>query len=560
MLVYIHIIVLIYVALCLDGFTLRKNLDNHAGYRHIILSMSTRSSNSKTTENDPSTTTPLVAVGGATVLKCEKLSKAYTGVNQLNEVSFQLGKGQRVGLIGVNGAGKSTFMKCLAKMIQPDSGTIESLSNLNIIFVEQDSKWENELVYEALYGNDSPQSIASKKYMAAMNPAVLNNPNADDRLLVEAVELIEESNAWEFQEEGISIASKLNIGQNELYRPMNSLSGGQKKRACLAAALLKKPDVLLLDEPTNHIDIDALEWLSDYLRPGGMRENKDMAVLLVTHDRYFLEKVCNEILELDRGSMYRYSCNYSKYLDLKAARLAAEDAETERAKTRLRRESEWMAKQPRARQAKSRVREAGYYELVERAKNKNPDVKAIELATPEEKAKQKRLGGIIAQFRGAKYILKPSTHNPTDNNNNNNNEELYEEDGISNMDSNQSKVLLNDFTYDFRQRDRIGIVGPNGVGKSTFLKILTGQLTLDTGFVRIGDTVKIGYYDQSGLKLTTEQERMPVLKFVQEECEKSSVQDKSGSVVSGDSQPKIAISVEDPSTMGRRKKLAGKEG
>lgn len=430
-------------------------------------------------------------------------------------------KGQRVGLIGLNGAGKSTFMKCLAKMIAPDSGTIESLSNLNIIFVEQDPKWENTLVLETLFGQDSLQAKASTKYMLAMNPL---NPNADVDL-VDGVEMMEESNAWEYQEEGINIASKLNIGQKELYRPMNTLSGGQKKRVALAAALLKKPDVLLLDEPTNHLDIDALEWLSDYIRPGGMKENKDMAILLVTHDRYFLEKVCSEILELDRGSLYRYSCTYTKYLDLKVARLAAEDAETERAKTKLRRESEWMAKQPRARQAKSRVREAQFYDLVEKAKGKgDANAKSMELATPEEKAKQKRLGGIVAQFRGAKYSL-PLMSNTIDVD-----DIAAETERVMDATENNTEkmVLLNDFTYEFRQRDRIGIVGNNGVGKSTFLKILIGKLHLESGYVRIGDTVKFGYYDQSGLNLTTEQEKMPVLKFVQEECEKSNANDKSG--------------------------------
>ncbi len=261
-----------------------------------------------------------------------------------------------------------------------------------------------------------------------------------------------------------------------------------------------------------------------------------MAVLLVTHDRFFLDRVCNEIIELDRGNMHRYTCNYRMYLEQKAARLAAEDAETERARTKLKRESEWMAKQPKARQAKSRAREKQFYELVEKAKAGREAVKVVELISSEEKEHQKRLGGVVAQFNRACFNL---------------------------IDDQSGKPLpfLRDFTYDFRQRDRVGIVGPNGVGKTTFLKILSQQLNLVSGTLRVGETVKIGYYNQGGLTLTPEQERQPVLKFVQEECEKSGLMKKlrGEGVKSADSMPKIAVSMADPNSLGRRDRKVGKE-
>jgi ATP-binding cassette subfamily F protein uup len=274
----------------------------------------------------------------------------------------------------------------------------------------------------------------------------------------------------------VTIAEKLNIRQDKMYRAFSSLSGGEQRRVGLSAALLQEPRILLLDEPTNHLDIDALDWLVDYLKPGG--KDRDMALLLVTHDRFFLEKVCSEIVELDRASLYRYPGSYAKYLELKESRLVAEDAETSRARTKLRRESEWMKKQPRARQAKSKARQDQFYELLDKAKGRSSNTKALELATPEEKERQKRLGGVVAEFRGAGYSLG-------------------------------DRPLLKDFTYDFRQRDRIGVVGNNGVGKSTFLRVLMGELKLQEGSVKVGETVQIGYYEQKGLQLTPEQERMP---------------------------------------------------
>jgi len=463
-------------------------------------------------EGPVSTTTVTAA---ATVLQCQGLTKAYVGTPQFEGISLTLGKGQRIGLIGVNGAGKSTLLRCLAKIDAADAGSVETATNANVIYVDQEPAWAPSLsAYEALFGGVSAEAKATRLYFAALAP------EADESLLAPATDMVENANAWDYQSRGLTLAERLNIKSDKLYRAVSTLSGGERKRLGLAAALLKQPDVLLLDEPTNHLDIDALEWLADFLKPGG--RDKDMAVLLVTHDRFFLERACSEIVELDRASVYRYPGNYLRYLELKEARIVAEDAEADRAKTKLRRESEWMAKQPRARQAKSKARQDQFYELVSKAKGRGPDQKAIELVTQEEKDAQKRLGGVVVEFKGAKYQMGERT-------------------------------LLDDFTYSFRQRDRIGVVGPNGVGKSTFLKVLTGMLPLVSGSVRIGETARIGYYEQTGITLTPDQEKQPVLRFVQEAVEKAAPSVEKAKP----GAPKLVV--EEGEKMGRRKVMAGKE-
>jgi len=223
--------------------------------------------------------------GGITVLKCEGLSKSYVGAPQFSSISLNLAKGQRVGLIGVNGAGKSTLLRCLSKLESYDSGTVECATNANVIYVDQEPSWGDLVVYEALFDGSSPPSIANRRYYEVLR----DESSIDDDAFSAASDSMASTNGWEYQERGLTIAEKLNIGGDYLYRPVKTLSGGERKRVGLAAALLKQPDVLLLDEPTNHLDVDALEWLAEFLKPGN-RENKDLTMLLVTHDRYFLER------------------------------------------------------------------------------------------------------------------------------------------------------------------------------------------------------------------------------------------------------------------------------
>ena len=236
--------------------------------------------------------------GSATVLRCNGLSKAYTGFPQFEDISITLGKGQRVGLIGVNGAGKSTLLRCLAGIDKADSGTVELSATANVIYVDQDPNWVNITAYEALFSGNEPYAKAVRYYHEVMSAG----EGVDNDKLTKAMELMEESNAWEYETRGVNIAEKLKLGDDKLSRDVSTLSGGERRRVCLAASLLKQPDILLLDEPTNHLDIDALEWLADFLRPLSGKDRRDMTILMVTHDRYFLERVCTESKrDRDRG-------------------------------------------------------------------------------------------------------------------------------------------------------------------------------------------------------------------------------------------------------------------
>ena len=339
-----------------------------------------------------------------------------------------------MGLIGVNGAGKTTIMRCLAGLEDIDSGTVECASACNVVYVDQEPNWSDSLpAYAALFADEgktnsplSKSARAVRRYMDILTPEAESDPGYLDRLN-KATDAMEQSDGWLLMENGLNMAKRLNIGddrtgdgkrksENMLYRKVSAMSGGERKRLGLAAALLRNPDVLLLDEPTNHLDADALEWLGDFLGAptdggvGAQAADKNMAILLVTHDRYFLEKVCNEIVELDRASIHRYPGNYNKYLELKAERLKTEDADKNRAKTLLKREREWMSRQPKARQAKSKARQDQFYKLVAKAQDKskgspNTNGGAVQLMTKEEAAEQKRLGGVVIDVNDATFIL-----------------------------------------------------------------------------------------------------------------------------------------------------------
>eukprot|EP01041_Mallomonas_annulata_P006571 gene6571-13295_t len=498
--------------LCLSPLHKKAKFQNLNIISHLPRSMRTGNFplSSSVSDSAIDATAPAFIPSGVTVLKCVGLSKAYTGKPQFDGININLGRGQRIGLIGVNGAGKSTLLRCLAGIDKADQGYVEVAQQTNVVYVDQEPEWGNVKVYNALFSGDDKMAKATRLYYESL----AMGDEMDGDVFSQATDAMEEAQAWDYQTLGLTISERLNIGPDMLNRDVSTLSGGERKRVGLANALLRQPDVILLDEPTNHLDMEALEWLSDYLRPG---KDKDMTMLLVTHDRYFLEKVCSEVLELDRAAIYRYPGNYAKYLELKEARLQAEDAETDRARTKLRREKEWMVKQPRARQAKSKARQDQFYELVERSKGRTPDARSLELATPEEKDRQTRLGGVVAEFSKAEYAMP-------------------------------HRKLLSDFTYSFRQRDRIGVVGPNG----TFLKVLVGSIALQSGTVRVGETVRIGYFEQTGLALDAEQLKQPVIKFVQEAVEKAAPSERPKSAG-------MALTMEQGGDMGRRKRLAGKE-
>ncbi len=449
------------------------------------------------------------------VIRVEGLTKSFTSKPIFENIDFRIQKGQKWGLIGLNGAGKSTLLKVIAGEEDSDDGTVTRSRNTRVVYVEQEpfANYKGRMVYEALFSGDDNKNRAVRLYMKLSDP----NGDMDMDEFSAASEAMETHEAWDHQSSGLSIAESLNIDSTFLYRDVSTLSGGERKRCALSNALLRDGDVLLLDEPTNHLDIDCLEFLGDYLKPGG--RNKDMSLLLVTHDRFFLEKVCDKIVELDRSNVYEYPCSYNTYLEMKAERLAAEDADAERARTKLRKEREWMSRQPQGRQAKSRAREKAYYALEDRAIKRGSDG-SVKLS---EGSEAQRLGKSVIDFKSVTYRMGDRT-------------------------------LVEEFSYSLTKGDRVGVVGPNGVGKSTFLRLLTGELKADSGEIATGETVSVGYYEQTGLKLDSRQEALPMLKFVQEAVEMA--QPDSGPAPSS-SNVKIAISMGDEG--GRRDKKRGKE-
>lgn len=422
---------------------------------------------------------------GAVILKAEGLHKTFDSDPVFSELNINIQKGSRIGLIGINGAGKSTLLKVLSGEEEADKGIVQRARNVRVLYVEQNPAWVDKKVYEVVFAGSDERSSACRKYMMAS--MVVEGEDMDMGAFTEATDIMERVDAWNYQSDGLAIAENLKIDSKLMAEDVNNLSGGQRKRCALAAALLQAPDVLLLDEPTNHLDIDALDFLGDYLRVGG--RNKDLTMLLVTHDRFFLEKTCDKIYELDRASLTEYPCAYNKYLELKAERLAAEDADAERARTKLRKERDWMRRQPQGRQAKSKAREQQYFKLEDRARRREQRGD-LELTTDGNA----RLGKSVIDVCSATFSINGNR-------------------------------LLDNFSYGLQRGERVGIVGANGVGKSTFLRILTGEQALDSGRVLTGETVNIGYYEQTGLTLDDRQEKLSMLRFVQEAVEQAAPQE-----------------------------------
>jgi ATP-binding cassette subfamily F protein uup len=302
-----------------------------------------------------------------------------------------------------------------------------------------------------------------------------NNASDNPEMFAEASAVMDALNGWDVLTKAEEVATKLRVQSLE-NAPLSTLSGGERKRVALAAALVQDPDVLLLDEPTNHLDLSAIRWLSDLIK-----DRPKITLLTVTHDRYFLEDVCNTILELDRGSLYSYQGNYATFLEKKAERLALEDAAIQAAKSKYKVELEWMRRQPQARETKQKARQDAFYKLEKATKPRAVDPK-LEM----EKGGQRRLGSNVLSLKNVSLKFG------------------------------DKKVILDDFSYNFNKGDKLGVVGANGIGKSTFIKVLTGQQPIDSGAIETGETVVFGIYDQMGIEMDEEQ---TVLDFVKQRVE-----------------------------------------
>lgn len=384
----------------------------------------------------------------ANLLQVENLTKSF-GVNSLfDDINFTINEGDKVGLIAKNGTGKSTLLSIIAGDDTPDDGKLIFKNDVTIGYLKQLPQFEQHLsVMDTCLIGDDDQSKAIRQY----ENALIEGNNEDMTKAIQAMDL---ASAWDYEERFKQILSQLKI--DDFKQRISELSGGQIKRVALAKILISNPQFLILDEPTNHLDIDMIEWLEAYLT------RSRMTILMVTHDRYFLDKICSKILELDQKSIYGYDGNYNYYLEKRAERIDAQNAAVEKARNLLRTEIEWMRRQPQARAHKAQYRIDAFYDLKERAQSRN-DKGDVEL-------------NVKAGYIGKKIFVAHHVSKSFD-----------------------GKVILNDFNYIFSRYEKLGIVGDNGVGKSTFIKLLLNRIQPDSGYFEIGETVKFGYYSQEGI-------------------------------------------------------------
>jgi len=365
------------------------------------------------------------------LLSVSGLSKQYGTKTLFNKINFGINYGDKVALVAKNGSGKTTLFKILKGIEIADEGEVVFRKNIAIAFLDQNFTLSEEQTIQQLIDNaDNPFVKCIKKYDEAIHLSETNPNDASATLMDEALTQMNELNAWEYETNIKEILSRLEL--NDLSQVINTLSGGQKKRVALALVLINKPDLVIMDEPTNHLDIDMIEWLEHYL------QSSSLSILLVTHDRYFLDEVCNTIIELDNGELVEYKGDFEYYLTKKAEREMIKNAEIDKAKNLYRRELEWVRKMPKARTTKSKSRVDAFYDVEEKAKQKRTE-KKIELSV-----KMERLGSKIVELH------KVSKHFG-------------------------DKKLINPFTYTFINGEKIGIVGKNGMGKSTLLKIILNE-------------------------------------------------------------------------------------
>ena len=401
-------------------------------------------------------------------LQVENLTKSFGDLVLFDKISFGIAQGQRIGLIAKNGSGKTTLLNILAGKEGYDEGTITFRRDLRVGYLEQAPSYPAGLtVLEACFhhGNSTVELI--KEYEECMETP--GNPG-----LEELLGRMEHEKAWDYERKAKQILSQLKI--RDFNQKVEHLSGGQLKRVALANVLITEPDLLILDEPTNHLDLDMTEWLEEYLNRG------NLSLLMVTHDRYFLDRVCSEIIEIDNKQLYSYKGNYSYYLEKRQERIDATNAEIARANNLYRTELEWMRRMPQARGHKSRYREEAFYDL-------------------EKVAKQRTYDSNVKLDVKASYIGS----------------KIFEADHL--CKSFGSLKILDDFSYIFARYEKMGIVGNNGTGKSTFIKILMGLEKVDSGTLDIGETVRFGYYSQDGLQFDEQMKVIDVITAIAEVIE-----------------------------------------
>ena len=395
-------------------------------------------------------------------LTVENISKSYGELTLFENISFSVHKDQKIAFVAKNGTGKTSILNILSGDDTADSGDVIFRKDINVSFLSQDPKFDEKLTIEdTILASDNPiLKVISNYEKALLNPE-------DTETYQAAFDAMEHHEAWDFETLYKQVLFKLKL--EHLDYKVSTLSGGQKKRLALANALINKPDLLVLDEPTNHLDLEMIEWLESFFA----KEN--ITLFMVTHDRYFLERVCNEIIELDEGQLHSYKGNYSYYLEKRDARIEQQAVETGKAKQLFKKELDWMRRQPKARTTKSKSRIDDFADIKHRAHQRRNDHE-VQLELNME-----RLGSKILEFHKVSKAYK-------------------------------DKTILDGFNYMFQKGERVGIIGKNGTGKTTFLNILTETTKPDSGKVIIGDTIKFGYYTQNGITIKPEQKVIDVIR------------------------------------------------
>ena len=398
-------------------------------------------------------------------LNIDKLTKSFGDLMLFEDITFGIEQGQKIGLIAKNGSGKTTLLNIIAGKEDYDNGSVIFRNDLRVGYLEQSPVYPEGLtVLQACFYSKNETVKLIAEYEQAMSSDDHSNLN-------DILERMDALKAWDYEQRAKQILGQLKI--HNLDQKVESLSGGQLKRVALANVLITDPELIILDEPTNHLDLEMTEWLEGYL------SRANISILMVTHDRYFLDRVCNEIIEIDRKQIYQYKGNYNYYLEKRAERVDAQNAEVERANNLLRKELDWMRRQPQARGTKAKYRIDAFYEL-------------------EKKAKQQREAGQVNLDVKASYIGS----------------KIFEAKHVSKRFDDLK--ITEDFNYIFARYEKLGIVGNNGTGKSTFIKMLMGEVEPDSGCFDIGETVRFGYYSQEGLQFD---EQMKVIDVVQKIAE-----------------------------------------
>ncbi|GAA4144046.1 ABC-F family ATP-binding cassette domain-containing protein [Sphingobacterium kyonggiense] len=399
------------------------------------------------------------------ILSTEQVSHSFNDRWLFNDLHFALQKGDRVALVGINGTGKSTLLKILAGLIEPTKGRVVKEKGLQIGYLHQDPDFSNlATINDFIFSLDNEQQQLIKEY-----EQLIENQDVTSKKFLDVTERLTNLNAWEYENNIKTILNRFQI--SNFNQRIDSLSGGQKKRLALAKLLIDEPDIYILDEPTNHLDIETIEWLEKLLSTG------QKTVLLVSHDRYFLDNICTEIRELDKGQVYNYKGNYAYFLEKKAEREANEILAADKARNLWRKELDWMRRQPQARGTKAKARIESFYDLEE--KSKGPRKKDnVELSV-----KVSRQGNKILELEHVSFEVP-------------------------------DKKIISDFSYVFKKGDRIGLAGKNGSGKTTFLNLITSQLSPTSGILSVGETTKYGYYKQEGLSFSADERVLDIVKNV----------------------------------------------